>query len=375
MERPSLLQSFTRFINPGLSFVIQDSPCIWCLTEGLQLSQTSMAKKVTPPQCAGGPPGTKQSMSQTHLISQQKMSWSVDTNVRRASNCSVIAPKSGKCKGMDGWMEVSALKLFLASISVRQLHLQSFRPSPGRRVLRHTTPKLTTIKCSRIGSSSNHAWKKMGWRIPSFHHHSITKFHRPLSGASAVVSSMPDSSNRGAKLVSFDVELSLSNTLVLELLSNLSTTTHSCKPFKTHEKNTEHLSTAGFTRCKGAILQHKPTQTHTNWHIGYHILRAQTWCLHKRRTRSKMPQQLMFEHLNFPTEGLPFTANHLASLPVPQGQPQPEASRPKAMYEMEVQTFGIANTAGTNFRHSYEMTTRHCISCERVEPLSSKKCF
>lgn len=235
-------------------------------------------------------------------------------------------------------------------------------------------PNWPPIKCSRIGSSSNHAWEKMGWRIPhpiissSFHH----KIPSPRqSGASAVVSSMPDSSNRGAKLVSFDVELSLSNTLVLELLSNLSTTTHSCKPFKTHEKNTEHLSTAGFTRCKGAILQHKPTQTHTNWHIGYHILRAQTWCLHKRRTRSKMPQQLMFEHQNFPTEGLPFTANHLASLPVPQGQPQPEASRPKAMYEMEVQTFGIPNTAwnlkpGTNFRHSYEMTTRNCISCKNL---------
>lgn len=84
-------------------------------------------------------------VANTSMISQ-KMSWSVDTNVRRASNCSVIAPKSGKCKGMDGWMEVSALKLFLASISVRQLHLQSFRPSPGRRVLRHTTPKLTTNK-------------------------------------------------------------------------------------------------------------------------------------------------------------------------------------------------------------------------------------
>lgn len=40
-------------------------------------------------------------------------------------------------------------------------------------------PNWPPIKCSRIGSSSNHAWKKMGWRIPSFHHHSITRFHRP----------------------------------------------------------------------------------------------------------------------------------------------------------------------------------------------------
>ncbi len=173
---------------------------------------------------------------------------------------------------------------------------------------------------------------------------------------------MPDSSNRGGKLVLLEQAKSHVEfhclTLVLELLSNLFTaTTHSC--FKTHQ-NTKAACYPLF----GPILKPRQTHTVTHWlsHLqGPDLMFAQT--PHKKQDASGVGGV-----------GTPKFSNLRAVLrwkpscePASTTGTATTRSKPAwAMYEMECKLLEYQTLLETSNRkqiYSYKMTTSNCNSC------------